>query len=532
MDAYLHVLVHSLPPLINNMIIETLPSFRFKDVRRISRTNSSSSATPSLVHGPKPIMHSIHFPFTITLLLLSICASAYFANEHPHEVIVATAVDSPADFLPARVALHSARVNGQLPDSTAFYLLTSPQLPNHTFASILQHDAMHHLTTSHPLVSLFKLPAAKILFISPHTLIVHPLNQVLRCPVFCATFHLPCSYSTSFLVLIPNAMHYISLQDRIDDKDICQTPPDWLSRDACILNDYIPLLQAPLLAIQPSTFKQPILQVPMRLPIGSNFPHHLFYPRMRWEIPPICGPKLSISFQTPSFLHPQYWWSPLIANPPRIWREIRSTLSAPFGLPSDAEICRSHAYRLVALITSLVVSTFAFARKNYRDAALTSPYFKPHKKPVFQALEPKMIPLFGTPPLLLTNVFSFVMAFKVTPSHLNALFAFPIFILYKTTAQTFLYALTGYFLRILFSGHTTIPMPHVLKTLAVCGLDSILVAAVCLAVWFIPAETMFDKIFYLLVAVLCCMASTFIAAGKIATIWVNRFTAIGKESIS
>lgn len=455
----------------------------------IPQSSPPSSPLVSFPSSPSPSIPTMAsfllFLFLFLFLLIPSPSSA--------DTILATSVSSYAELLPARVALASAGRDGNLPPSTRYLIITPLSLP-FRIRRLLSTDHVFVQRSHLPLIALFNLPASRVIYISPQTLVMHSLKDLLPCPTFCAKFNVPCSFSSSFMVLTPNATTYRQLLESAADprRVLCHTPPDWLDQSACLLNAQYPnLLGAPV--FDPLS---PNVSGPLRLPAFAITQHFMFYPRLRWEVPTKGHPTV-ISFSSPSFIQPWFWWSYAFVSLSWKWQEYRRLLHEE--QPS-----------LLAPVLMLLLCVRLLQINFIRD--------KPTRRIQESALMLRLV-RYG----ILGTCASWCLAVLVTPSMARLTIAVPVFTACRVAFTTVFWIHLGLFVRTHVAGEGKRKFTSLfcarLYTLALAAADVMVVFVILAFAHVLPAETGYKRIFWLLNAVVLYCATVLRLLATLYAVW-------------
>lgn len=332
----------------------------------------------------------------LSLTLALACGLPHVTGNKSERFVFATLIRRVEDVLPARVlfksfAVHhskhiervafampgalTARTEQQLTeDSVQIRYLPSeflPVSPQHL------HGASKRLLLSFSL--LFKaVEFSQIVYLSPESLVQGDMSSLSSCPLFCAAFFRPCSFSCDLMVIkpsIPTFQRIISMWPK--DDCVGRNIPDGLGEEACGLNEVLgrQLLNSSLLGFERNdevTGKtdgaSPIpLSLLRRIPIGYHVPHLPYYARLRFEVPELpCGPISAIDFSTPQFTKPWQWWTHGLLDLSWVWTSYRSKL-ADGNAPGD--LTRNQVWLIVvvchvACVTALGVVKFLSMRRS------------------------------------------------------------------------------------------------------------------------------------------------------------------------
>lgn len=470
--------------------------------------------------------------FLLPFLLLYL----FIPSTRSYPLVLATIATSSADLLPARITLLSAKTAGSLPRHTVLTLLTTPAVPNDLAEAIAKHDQIDHVRLSHqssrfPLLSLFRLHAEKVLFLSQYTLVTHSLSPLFHCPSFCASFITPCSFSSSLMVLAPNPTTHTALT-RIADNlhhpfSPCRHPPDWLSPEACILNHHFAdkLITAPLFypdSVSPNaSIPPPQPNQLSRLPMGCHVPHHLYYPRFQWEVPVTpCGIQRAVDFQSPRLLRPWYWWTYLFMNLASHWRAQRLQLVDSHTIRQD----RIHFISSLTVLTCIAAIASLVAARSF-NAAEWRALKSDHKHTVKPLPEPVLV-LYVVTLGGLACLLSWTVAFLATPPMLTPPLALPLVISYRVVTQTILWVALGY----LFIKHHAIPADNrhprtnrraALETFWMVVADMVSFSIALHAANSVAVETMYDRLGLLAVAGFSYICMVLWLLGRLCVVWVS-----------
>jgi hypothetical protein len=305
---------------------------------------------------------------------------------------------------------------------------------------------------------------ARLIYLAPETLVREDLAPLAACEVLCAAFLSPCSFATGVMVLTPNATLYRSVL-RAWPPPACRGGrgnPDGLDDEACGLNEAFgkELMNAPLFDVGDSGLvaaagtgagaaggQEGTLM--RRLPMGCHTPHHLFYPRLRFEVPKEnCGVMRVIDFGSLPALYPWLWWTYGIMNLSWEWNHYRELLDDPS--PSDS-VTRGGVWLRIAACSVAFLAALAMLASSLSSsrspssllcaqdttAAAGAPENRRHVLPehVFLVVA---VAVGGACWLV-----SCAAAFSWTPPTLSPLDAFALFAVYKTIAFCSLLLLLG-----------------------------------------------------------------------------------------
>jgi hypothetical protein len=309
------------------------------------------------------------------LTLLRGTASVAAAVEAPGPVVVATLVRTVHDVLPARVLMRSVLVHAAAPQTVQRVVFALPGAVPATAARQLSADGLEVVNldfvpiprrgtgvaadralaavASLTYTQLFRQTQyGRVVYLAPETLVKHDVAALAACPVFCAPFVSPCSFSTGVMVIQPNQTFYHDMMQAWPSHTCSHSAndnPDGLDEEACALNELLgmSLLNAPLFSVEASSGQNNTQQSSnalaedlergpmMRLPMGCQAPHVLYYPRLRFEIPvQPCGQLRVIDFGGPSVMQPWRWWTYSVMDLSWDWQKYRMQLHDP-NSPKD-----------------------------------------------------------------------------------------------------------------------------------------------------------------------------------------------------
>lgn len=386
----------------------------------------------------------------------------------PPRVALATLVRGAADVLPARVLMRSAAAH-------------SPSLPRVVFAAegALPDFSARQLAADG--VHVARLPGARgpaaalsharllgetrydrLVYLAPSMLVREDLTPLAACPGLCAAFISPCSFSTSVMVLSPNATLYNAVLEAWPlpgcgggGGQAAAANPDGMDDEDCRLNELFgrELMNAPLFGVgdggPPSSDdaaaggggsqRDRAGTVMRRLPMGCHTPHHLFYPRLRFEVPrETCGVMRVIDFGSVPSLEPWRWYTYVLLNLSWEWNKYREQLedaSEP-GSVTRAGVCLRIAATVLAFL-SILAAAAAVLRRTHRTMAQSqrsaSRFVLPEHVFLVAAIAA------GVGAWLVAST----LAFLLTPPSLQPQDAFALFAAYKTAALSLLLIAQG-----------------------------------------------------------------------------------------
>lgn len=409
-----------------------------------------------------------HIPVALSFLLY---ATGTAAGNYPPHVAVATVIREEADVLPARVALRSAahhapalpRVAYSLPGAISPGSARQLEKDGVEVASFAGDNGVAGWDGRLTYTRFFGEDRFdRVLYVAPEMLIREDLGRLLDCPVFCAAFVSPCSFSVNLLAITPNKKLYGEVLRRLPSTAcVGKNKPDGLGDEACALNELFgkELMDAPLfdmkeggpmssdsaMAVSGSGLLLPGGEktAMRRLPMGCHTPHILYYPRLRFEVPrESCGVMRVIDFGSPSFLHPWRWWTYAIMNLSWDWHRYRLQLgdSNPPGSVTRTGVW----FRVFALHVFLITALVSFTPRDPATASHYAPLpfgtFARPAEPLAIAAGLKHNGVFQEHTFLVVAaasglvawLLSIVVAFSWTPSTLTPYYAFALFGTYKT----------------------------------------------------------------------------------------------------
>jgi hypothetical protein len=400
------------------------------------------------------------------LLLLSLVALS------AAESAIATVIRTPADVLPARVMMASARDHASAsstptPTRIAYYLPDAlcPRALLQLSADgveVLPLSAVALPPGSPPLTYTRLFDETRfdsILYLMPEALVLEDISPITSCPVLCAAFIMPCSFSTGVMVITPNSTTYARIMDEWP-VEICgnlRAAPDGLDPESCALNELFgkELMSAPLFDIpgQPpiggfgDTANQS-KSLMRRLPMGCHTMHYLFYPRLRFEVPrESCGLLRIIDFKSPSPLRPWLWWTYAIFDLSWEWLSYRNKLSDPSSANTPS---RLSVWLRVIVFSAVAVAIVLIWRPTRPTGAATnvqgpSTNGRPTLSFRLPLLEEHIFLLIALGGALVMWLISLILALSWTPPTLLPQDAIPLFATYKTLAFTVLLLCHGRF---------------------------------------------------------------------------------------
>lgn len=264
-----------------------------------------------------------------SLLIVAITAALLITLSTPSAIgpqrltsrhIVATVLTSDSQVLLARVLFRSALVHTPTLPRVAFVAPSeiSPLSLSQLYNDGVEVIALPSPTPSHTYTHLFAAyQFERILYLSPTTLVRADISSLLSCPILCAAFLTPCSFSPDVMVITPNS----TTAARIHPSSCTD---DGLDAEECALNAAFgsEMLTAPLFDAREAG------AVGMRrLALGFNTPHHLFYPRFRFEVAERAGEKLRVvNFGYPPLAVPWAWWTYAFFDLSWVWYRYRAQL--------------------------------------------------------------------------------------------------------------------------------------------------------------------------------------------------------------
>jgi hypothetical protein len=415
----------------------------------------------------------------VHLTLLRGIAAATAVAEPSEPVVVATLLRTIDDVLPARVLMRSVLVHtaapqtavqrvvfalpGAVPAEAARQLSADGlEVKNLDFVPIPRLGAGVGAGAGAPAAAsltytqLFaQTQFGRVVYLAPETLVKHDVAALAACPVFCAPFVSPCSFSTGVMVIQPNQTFYRDLIQAWPSHTCSHSAndnPDGLDEEACALNELLGmrLLNAPLFSLESSTAQNMLLQSNasaeflergpmMRLPMGCQAPHVLYYPRLRFEIPvQPCGQLRVIDFAGPSVMQPWRWWTYSVMDLSWDWQKYRMQLhdrNSPRDGSRFSVWVRIIAFQIAALV---IAGLWNPCRADpARSAAVADPVsslpLAKHGGPDEQAF---LVIAVGRG--LFALFLSGVIAFSLTPDTLLPLDALALFATYKCSAAVVL----------------------------------------------------------------------------------------------
>lgn len=371
---------------------------------------------------------------TAALLITLATPSAIGPQRLTSRHILATVLMFDSQVLPARVLFRSARVHTPALTRVAFVAPTeiSPRSLSQLYNDGVQVIALPSPKPSHTYTHLFSAyQFERVLYLSPTTLVRADISSLLSCPVLCAAFLTPCSFSPDVMVITPNS----TTAARIHPSSCTD---DGLDAEACALNAAFgsEMLTAPLFDARNAG------AVGMRrLALGFHTPHHLFYPRMRFEVAERAGERLRVvNFGYPRIASPWAWWTYAFFDLSWVWYRYRAQL--------DDGSAVGEAEAWARILGGLFVGLFVWKMRGRRvDARVGVGRFEARAGTVIgRGLRRVPEEVFVVCAIVASFglwVASLCIAFRLTLPTIEPLRAVVMFGIYKTASFTFFLVLLG-----------------------------------------------------------------------------------------